>query len=231
MDRSAASLFQTATRSPLRYLAACVKQLRNFRTLAFAQGQFRSIAARGPVDGAGAPIPWYTYPALEYLKNFDFSDCEVFEFGAGNSSRFWAGLAKRIVSVENDPHWFEQVRRIAASNQLTLLCENEEDYVAALGRQEQSFDVIVIDGKWRERCADESVGCLKIGGLIILDNSDRHHDVCAHLRGSGFFQIDFNGFGPINGYCWTTSVFVKSIPAQPRFRGPQPLGGLRHDGH
>ena len=31
-------------------------------------------------------MPWYTYPVIEYLQQFDFSKLTVFEYGSGNSS-------------------------------------------------------------------------------------------------------------------------------------------------
>ena len=49
------------------------------------------------------------------------------------------------------------------------------------------------------------------------------------LREKGFIQIDFNGFGPINGYCWSTSVFMKTpCLLQRNFAGPSPIGGLNN---
>jgi hypothetical protein len=50
------------------------------------------------------------------------------------------------------------------------------------------------------------------------------------LREMNLAQIDFNGFGPINAYAWTTSLFLprdfaigRRDPTEP----PRPIGGLR----
>ena len=40
----------------------------------------RSIDDKVCVDKDGNPIPWYTYPAIEYLSQFDYSDKKIFEF-------------------------------------------------------------------------------------------------------------------------------------------------------
>ena len=78
---------------------------------------------------------------------------------------------------------------------------------------------------------DEAIKCLKDGGMIVLDNSDRMIEKeCGRLlREQGFIQMDFSGFGPINSYCWSTSVFMKT-PAllQRNFSGPAPIGGLNN---
>jgi len=47
------------------------------------------------------------------------------------------------------------------------------------------------------------------------------------LREQGFIQMDFSGFGPINGYCWSTSIFMKTPTLlQRNFAGLTPIGGL-----
>ena len=49
----------------------------------------KSVVAQRPVDADGRPLPWYTYPAIEYLEQLDFRDRTVFEFGSGASTLFW----------------------------------------------------------------------------------------------------------------------------------------------
>ena len=46
-------------------------------------------------------LPWFTYPAIEALSNWDLSDKRVFEYGSGFSTLFWASRAKEVVSVEH----------------------------------------------------------------------------------------------------------------------------------
>lgn len=58
-------------------------QLRNFYILAFEYGQFKTIKNWDCVDKNGNPIPWYTYFAIEFLNNLDFSKKNVFEYGGG----------------------------------------------------------------------------------------------------------------------------------------------------
>src|SRR3954471_19133862 len=51
------------------------------RTLWFDYGHLRTVLHRNCLDAAERPIPWYTYPAVEYLKQLDFSRARVFEYG------------------------------------------------------------------------------------------------------------------------------------------------------
>jgi len=213
-----------------RFLPGPGAMIRNFQLLAVEQGQWRSIRERRAVDARGDALPWYTYPAIEYLSSFDFRECDVFEFGSGNSSLFWAGRARSVVSVETDQEWFDAVDRNKRPNQSVVHRTDGVGYVNALADQGRLFGVIVIDGDWRDRCTEEAPRHLRAGGMIVLDNSDRllERGCSTALRAEGFIQIDFSGFGPINGYCWTTSVFMKTPELQRGFRGPSPIGGLQN---
>ena len=66
------------------------------------------------------------------------------------------------------------------------------------------------------------------GGLLVLDNTDWHPHTAADLRAAGFLQVDFNGFGPLNAYAWTTSLFLRADTRLQRgWRPPQPVGGIQ----
>lgn len=208
------------------------KQIRNFRVLAIDLGQWRSMKQRIPVDAAGTPVPWYTYPAIEYLSRLDMSDKSVFEWGAGNSSLFWARRAREVVSIEHNRSWFEIVEKRRLDNQKIFLLERKDDYIQAVLRQSKRFDVIVIDGEYRYSCSQNAVRCLAESCLVILDNSDWYPRTAKTLREYGLNQIDFSGFGPVNGYTWTTSLFLSDkFSGAFLFNQPlQPIGGLKQRG-
>ena len=53
----------------------------------------KSIDEKICADRDGNPIPWYTYPAIEYLSQFDYSDKKIFERGA--RCRAWLRYKRR----------------------------------------------------------------------------------------------------------------------------------------
>ncbi len=140
---------------------------------------------------------------------------------------FWADRAKEVVSVESDSAWFGYISGISPSNLRLMLQPDKELYVSNIRQQGRKFDVIVIDGQWRNACANVVADYLMDYGMIIFDNSDRHYQGCDILRQKGFFQIDFSGFSPINGYTSTTSLFIRaSTQLQLKFTPSMPIGGL-----
>lgn len=175
-------------------------------------GWMRSAIDRKPVDATGAPLPWYTYPAISFLIPRIKASFEVFEFGSGNSTLWWAARVKNVTSVEHNKMWFEQMSELVPANVQYIFADLESgDYVKTLGTQAKEFDIVVIDGRNRVLCAKETLSRLNSGGVIVWDNSDRDRYVEGYdfLHGNGFKRIDFSGLGPINKREWMTSIFYR----------------------
>ncbi|MDX4067242.1 hypothetical protein Q6A87_05210 [Aliarcobacter skirrowii] len=191
------------------------KQVTNFNTLAIKYGQFDSILNWECVNADKNNIPWYTYPTIEYLNNLDFSNKRILEFGSGSSSIFWAKKSLEVISIEHNKEWYEKVNQNIKKNQKILLVEDNDNYENSIKKLNKKFDVIVIDGIRRYQCAGiviEYINTLnerESEYMIILDNSDWYKNTAKLLRDKlDLIEIDFHGFGPINNYTWTTSIFL-----------------------
>ncbi len=87
-------------------------------------------------------------------------------------------------------------------------------YVQSIDRFEDNFfDLIVVDGRSREACIVHSISKVKLGGYILLDNSERlwYESGVRILEGKGFEKTSFFGHGPNNKDPWETSVFKKTV--------------------
>lgn len=221
-----------------KYLFAC-------NAIGRHHGYLRSLREGKCVDSSGNPIPWYTYPVIEQLTRWDFSDCNVLEFGCGNSTRWWAHRARSVVSIEGSPDWYQRIldQKLLPENVTPILVRVDvADRKAALERYAQAidglgeFDVIVIDGETDERtrysCARAAINHLKPNGMIVLDNSDWLPDTCSLLRYAGLTQFDYCGNSPLNTHTGITSLFLgaefKSKPLHQLHPGFS-VGGLRYN--
>ena len=204
------------------------KAAMNLETLFYGHGQLSTFRHGKPIDAQGAPIPWITYPALEFLKQFDYSNASIFEFGSGNSTLFWAAKAKRVVSVETDREWFSYVTGEKPDNVTLHFQDRLEDFINVILQYEAKFDVVMVDSiKYRYDAIENAVSQLKEGGFIVFDNSDWYPNCCNLLRSYGFDQFDYHGFGPVNNYTWTTSIFVKGKIGLARISDDlTPIGGI-----
>ncbi len=180
----------------------------------FEDGWFRSNREKSSVDANGEPIPWITYPALDFIRKRITPNLTVFEYGSGGSTIWWANRVKNVVSVEHDREWYEKIKSIHNNNvnlrHINLIYGGE--YSKSVRECGVHFDIIVVDGRDRVSCIKQSVDFLKPNGIIILDNSDRveYIDAINFLQNKGFRSIEFVGFCPIVNLKSETSIFYRS---------------------
>lgn len=205
--------------------AAWYKSFINYRILSRQFGQYQTMQKWACLDAQGNAIPWYTYPAIEYIKQIDFSQKLVFEYGSGNSSAFWAKRCKNLVAVEDDEQWYNKVKTQLPANADYRFAANQQEYTHAIHHYNHTFDVIIIDGSHRYECAVEALKKLAPGGIIILDNADWKQKTAALLRGANLIEVDMAGFGPINDYTWTTSFFFSRDVQLAPLHQRQPIHG------
>lgn len=193
-------------------------------------GHLRTLESGMCEDKNGEAIPWFTYPAIEYIAQFDLSNLVILEWGCGNSSVYFSKRCKTICSVEHNSEWFNLVMKKGLRNHHLLLAKLEE-YPEMAKKFDRKFDIIVVDGERRNECMEVALELLNPNGTLILDNSNRHPDIGKHLREKGFLEVDFHGFGPVGLTTWTTSFFFSSLSGfTPISNQPStPIGGIPND--
>jgi len=139
---------------------------------------------------------------------------DVFEFGSGNSTLWWAERVASVMSVEHDPHWAEQIAARIPEN-VTLHhvpLEEDGDYCRTTSRTRHKFHVIVIDGRDRVNCARHCLHALRDDGVVIWDDSQRsrYRSGYRFLGRRHFKQLTFSGLGPMAPAPWETSVFYRA---------------------
>lgn len=182
----------------------------------YRSGHFRSSLAARAVCRKGAPIPWYTYPSIDFLKVRDFRGRSVLECGAGQSTLWWAKRAKRVVALEGSKQWYETVRKAVPPNvDLHLVSmESAEACVADVRQALESsgnakFDVIIIDGLYREELAEMAKALVTEDGMIVCDNAESYGFRDA-LAESELARVDFYGYAPGVVLPHATSIYFTS---------------------
>lgn len=198
-----------------RFSPPVAKAAKVVHTLLIKKGLWSTFTTGGSFQAGADPTPWMTYPALDYLSQFDFSRAAVLEFGSGGSSLWWARRALEVTSVESDVEWVEWLQSRAPDNLNLIGPVAGEEFVYSPLESGKRYDVIIVDGGQREACSCAALSSLAPGGLFILDNSDWYPEICLMLREHGLFEIDFHGFGPANDYSWTTSIFIRADSCLP----------------
>ncbi|MBI1748396.1 MAG: hypothetical protein HYR55_17705 [Acidobacteria bacterium] len=145
----------------------------------------------------------------------NLNDKHILEWGAGQSTLWWAKRAKSVLAFESSPEWHRYITQAAPANAQVYFTHDTIDDVDQ-HLVAEGFDIIVIDGLDRYKCAVKSINLISKDGAIILDNSDGfwgkegEYPIIDFLRRNGFQRIDFYGYpaGVIQPHC--TSIFFKS---------------------
>jgi predicted O-methyltransferase YrrM len=180
---------------------------------AYKQGHFRSAFARRAVDRHGKPIPWYTYPCIDFLRYRSFSHKRVLEFGAGQSTLWWASVAESVFALEGDEDWCAELKKCIPEN-VTLRLVDAASVATCLSdvsraiKDQVRYDIVVIDGLWRSELVPIAMEILAPGGAIICDNAEGY-GIYEAFKGSNFRRIDFYGNAPgvVLQHC--TSIFFR----------------------
>lgn len=177
-----------------------------------AYGWEASATTYASIDKDFNPIPWITYPAIDFLSRRITRDLKVFEYGSGNSTLWWAKHTSTVSSVEHDLNWYNKVKSEIPNNASIRHVELSYDgeYCRAL-QCGQDWNVIVVDGRDRVNCLKQSINNISDNGIIVLDNSDReeYQEGIDFLIGHGYRKIEFRGLAPIVTYISETSIFYK----------------------
>jgi hypothetical protein len=177
-------------------------------------GWFKAFDTKSPVDGEGNPIPWVTYPFIDFIKERLNKQHTVFEFGSGNSTFFYARYAGIVVSVEHDKDWYDKIVSTKPENAEMIFCEliRGGDYCRMPVKLEEKFDIIIVDGRDRVNCCKQAIDALSPNGVVVLDDSEReqYRSGVDFLMKNGFKHLSLSGISPGLFYRKSTSVFYKS---------------------
>lgn len=149
-------------------------------------------------DLARLDLPWWAFGAIDHVEAIlrrRGKDMVAFEYGSGASTLWLARRCRAVYSVEHDSEWAERTRALceahdnveilavppAALNPTTRCRSGRtgwqehsfDDYVESIRRYPFLFDLIVVDGRCRAECLEETHAKLSDGGLIVFDNSNR----------------------------------------------------------
>lgn len=187
--------------------------------------RFSPLWGRQPID---VGLPWISFGALKFLNTFLRPEHEVFEFGGGGSTIYFAQRTRRVLTMESHPDWHQTLTTALSQKHLVnVTCElhpisgDEETRFANdrffLRVREQLWDVILIDcycgysktqyGLTRPYAFELAQNQLKPGGIIVLDDSWMFPELVAAKP--GWHITDHIGPGPCRYGVTSTAVFEK----------------------
>ena len=141
---------------------------------------FRSTSAKINSEIKIVPNPWLIPAMIDFLKNYlnQIKNPKILEFGSGCSTAFFAqflGDQGQLITIEHNPNWYQTVQAYLKqhnliqqvdlrliTNNCSSVCQEFADF---------EFDLVFIDAKDRLACLQACQRIVKIGGLIVFDDS------------------------------------------------------------
>ena len=166
-------------------------------------------------------LPWFSLTSIEFLDKWLTKSMDVFEYGSGGSTIFFANRCQSVVSIENNLFWFKELKhKIDESGFLNIRLQYIEynfhyshdfensEYLNSI--PEKKFDIIVIDcaeesNPVRPLCFYHAQTKIKKGGIIIVDDSWRYPEIRITNQAKSFKK--FVSIGPCRMGVTSTDIY------------------------
>lgn len=178
------------------------------------KGWYNSYRSKKSIDANKKSIPWVTYPFIAFLEKRLNKQLNVFEYGSGDSTLWYADRVQSIDAVEHHFEWYQYVSSKKKTNMEVkhVPLDYNGKYAKAVLLSGKRYDVVIVDGRDRNQCMEEACKALSPSGVIVLDNSERqkYQRGCIYLKEQGFKQLEFEGMSPVSTDVNVTSLFYKA---------------------
>ncbi len=189
--------------------------------------------------------PWITFQARRILRNAVKQGANVFEWGAGGSTLFFLDHGTRLITVEHNKKWMHIVKSqqhnptdwnlhliepepcISANDDISdplqfrsgspdMRNMSFRDYARQIENYpDRCFDIILIDGRARPSCLMLAAKKVRLGGIIVLDNSNRPYytsQAMASLAPFNFQKTVCHGVSPYVDFTTQTTIWRLEPP-------------------
>jgi len=176
------------------------------------KGWLNAYLTKQAISVSGDPIPWLTYSFLDFLDGRLNKELTLFEYGAGNSTLFFARQIQFVRSVEHDEKWYNKIKAELPSNvEISYVPVENQQYETAILEADRYYDIVLVDGRERLKCLKNAVKRLTPQGVILLDDAERpkYKEAFAYLKSLGFKYIPFSGIAIGAIHDKQTVVFYK----------------------
>lgn len=175
------------------------------------KGWFGSFKRGRSTGRGGKPVPWFVYGAIDFLQERLPPDAVVFEYGSGESTAWWAQRVLAVDSVEHNKVWLEKIASNLPDNATLFHRKLNEGYESAILNTGKEYDLIVLDGRNRDKCLGHALRAVSERGVILFDDShwEKYGKTIRYLHSINFRQLPFRGFCPIDFIPSETSLFYR----------------------
>jgi hypothetical protein len=160
--------------------------------------------------------PMLSLPFLDWFNSYDFSDWDMVEIGAGNSTIYFPSKTKTFVSLETDSRYYNYLLPTVEGIVDLRFLTNEDVETGNYSININEKTIVLIDNDGNRLKTTKSLISKGKPNIVLIDNSEWFPNLCNFLYESGYSEIPFWGirFEQYQDKC--TSVFIKDGFKLPR---------------
>lgn len=148
--------------------------------------------------------PWYTIGCLEWLNTLNLKNMSIFEYGCGISTMWWKDKTEKCAGVDDNLKWSNGCI-VPLLNDDTI---DKKRYIESC--LNEKYDIIIIDGIYRNECLLYALKCINNGGYLIWDNWNQQ-TVSEHMPSDKSKKLlneyEITVYKEPNHIDWKTAVF------------------------
>jgi len=216
---------------PRLFLAKATKRMTNCAAVAWQMLSHPAEAVRYIKDQRDGRtplaqgLPYFSYCAIDYLRQNLKPGTRVFEFGGGGSTIFFLNLGCEVTSVETSPEWMGILKKAVGPHPHWHLIEHCSDdpvknrvEFPAIVLRDAPWDVVVVDNTeteslHREAAAIQAIKGIRPGGLLVFDDAylPKYEGIPKVM--AGWHRQSFRGLGTARA--WVTMTDIYTAPGRP----------------
>lgn len=195
-------------------LVACRLLVGRSSSFVYGTGWMESLRRGYPCKPDGSPLPWMNLSVVSLLEERLGADFDIFEWGSGYSTLYFASRVRSVTSVEYDNAWLERVGRQAPANVRILFRADDVGggYCGTILEDERQYDLVVVDGRDRVNCVRNGLSRLNARGVLLLDDAQRERYAAAvqWAESLGFRSLTLEGVKPGSHRIGRTKIFYRT---------------------
>ncbi|KAA6338759.1 hypothetical protein EZS27_013258 [termite gut metagenome] len=184
--------------------------------------KYSIFCSNKPID---LGVPWIASEAIDFLKKWGIGvNSQILELGGGGSTIFFGQLGADLTCFESNILYSKElinkiselelfnvkVNFMSYNNILDIESFKETDYYKYIIYSNKKYDIILIDNYEeiagiRQTCFYAAERNIKVGGIIILDDSYRYPKIRENNSAKNY--ITFKSIGPCRIGITTTDIF------------------------
>ncbi len=160
--------------------------------------------------------PMLSIPFIDWFNSYDFSDWDMIELGAGNSTIYFPSKTKTYVSLETSSKYYDYLLPMTEGvvDLRLLTIEDLENGNYSIDINEKTM--VLVDNDGNRLKTTKSLISKGKPNIIFTDNSEWFPNLCNFLHESGYSEIPFWGIRYEQYQDKCTSVFIKDGFKLPR---------------